>query len=222
MLNRIIEKILLTKKIPNFFKDLFSRKKVFSKFPPYDIALHNYLITTLDPIRYLTIAFAINTIKNENIDGSFAEVGVYKGYTSKIIHDLAPLRKLYLFDTFQGFINKDDLRFQDVNIEIVKRNIKNLNNIIFKKDFFPKTAIGLENEIFAFVMIDLDKYKPTLDALKFFLPRVNSGGYIFLHDYSSPESNWAVSKATNEFLDGKPEKVIQIPDRLGSVVIRKI
>ena len=48
------------------------------------------------------------------------------------------------------------------------------------------------------------------------------GGYIFVHDFNNPESNRGVSRAVLEFLDDKPEKIIEIPDKWGSVVIRKL
>jgi len=84
--------------------------------------------------------------------------------------------------------------------------IGDMNNIIIRKGYFPETAKGLESEMFSFVMLDLDLYKPTLAGLEFFYPRVKAGGYIFAHDYNSPESDHAVSRAMNEFLKDKPEK----------------
>lgn len=71
-------------------------------------------------------------------------------------------------------------------------------------------------------MIDFDKYDPTMAALSFFYDRVNPGGYVFVHDYNSPESGWACSKALNLFLKDKPEKPIGLPDAGGSAVFRKL
>lgn len=197
------------------------------KFPPYDRAVHKAVISSKDPIRYAMIALAIDTIKKDRIDGSFAEVGVYKGETSRIIHALDPGRSFYLFDTFEGFPSSDlevgsDSRFQDTSVEIVKDVIGDMNNIILRKGYFPETAKGLEDETFSFVMLDLDLYKPTLAGLEFFYPRVRTGGYIFAHDYNSPESNHAVSRAVDEFLKDKPEKAIGVPDKWGSVMFRKV
>lgn len=195
-------------------------------FPPYDAAIQETVVSCNDPIRFATLALAINQIRKNNIEGSFAEVGVWRGDTSRFIHLLAPERTLYLFDTFEGFPSEDlehnDGRFRDTSEEIVKKRIENLNNIVIRKGYFPETAKGLESEIFAFVLLDLDLYKPTLAGLEFFYPRMKLGGYIFAHDYNSPESNWAVSRAINEFMRGKPEKLVEIPDPWGSIVIRKI
>ncbi|MBI2954900.1 MAG: hypothetical protein HYY30_11340, partial [Chloroflexi bacterium] len=126
------------------------------QFPPYDGAIHDHLATSDDYVRYGTIALAINTIRKENIAGSFAEVGVYRGNTSRIIHSLAPDKKLYLFDTFEGFPQGDvecaDDRFQDTSIEVLKATIGDLHNIVIRKGYFPETTQGLESESFAFVM----------------------------------------------------------------------
>jgi len=208
--------------IKYFFRD--NIRKIFLKHPPYNKITHNYLLSTKDPIRYTTLALIINDIKKNNIEGCLAEVGVFRGSTSNIIHKIIPERKLYLFDTFEGFqhIDMEDKRFQDTSIKYLKKAIGNLNNIIIKKGIFPETTRGIEHETFSFVLIDLDKYNPTLDALNFFYKRISVGGYIFLHDYNSPESNYAVQKAANKFLKDKPEKLIPFPDIWGSVVIRKL
>lgn len=204
---------------------MFRVKGWFMMCPPYDGKIQNLVTSSIDPIRHGTIALAINAVKKNNIKGDFAEVGVYKGETSRLIHAVAKKRKLYLFDTFEGFSHKDleyrDERFRDTSIVKVKKKIGDINNIIIKKGYFPKTTEGLEDRKFAFVMLDIDLGKPTLAGLKFFYPRMSSGGYIFVHDYNSPESDWAVFNAVNEFMKDKPEKIIEIPDMWGSVVIRK-
>ena len=51
-----------------------------------------------------------------------------------------------------------------------------------KKGYFPKTVEGLE-ERFAFVSLDADLYQPMLEGLKYFYPRLEKGGYMFIHDF---------------------------------------
>ncbi|MBY8989956.1 MAG: class I SAM-dependent methyltransferase [Candidatus Lokiarchaeota archaeon] len=226
---RILRKLSFIKEIYYFLKSEIV-KKVTLEFPPYNINKHYDLISTSwDPIRYGTIALAINTIKKEKIEGKFAELGVFQGKTSHIIHSLAPEKRLYLFDTFEGFPveyldNKTDkIRFKDTKLDLVKKNIGNLNNVIIRKGIFPETVKGLESEIFSFVYLDADLYKSTKEGLKFFYPRISEGGYIFIHDYNNPqESNAGVLRAVQEFMSDKKEKILEIPDILGSVVIRKL
>jgi len=184
-------------------------------------------VHTGDPIRFGTINLAIEHLTKDRIAGSVAECGVYRGVLSKFIHERLPDRQLFLFDTFQGFDGRDshsasDTRFRDTSVEQVLRRIGDTNNVTVRKGFFPETAAGLENERFAFVMIDFDKYEPTLAALEFFYLRTTPGGFIFVHDYTSPESDWACSRALNSFLAGKPEKPIAIPDAWGTALFRKV
>jgi hypothetical protein len=43
---------------------------------------------------------------------------------------------------------------------------------------------GIEDH-FCFVHLDFDLYQPTIEGLKYFYPRMVSGGIILLHDYFS-------------------------------------
>jgi O-methyltransferase len=196
-------------------------------FPPFGPDAQDVVASmNEDYVRYAMLALAIHTIREEGVRGSLAEVGVYRGDTSRVIHALAPERTLYLFDTFEGFpmadLTKHDERFRDTSIDLVKEHLGDLNNVVFRKGYFPVTTQGLEDERFALVMLDADLYAPTLAGLEFFYPRLSLGGYLFAHDYNSPESDWGVHRSVTEFFKDKPEKVIEIPDVWGSAVIRKI
>jgi len=208
----------IEKKVWKLKRMLLKSDKIFLQFPAYKMTIKRIIDTSHDPIRISTIYLAIEEIKRCKIRGSFAEVGVYKGETSRYVHAFAPTRTCYLFDTFEGF---SDGRFKDTSIEEVKKNIGNLDNIIFKKGYFPQTAAGLENERFAFVLLDADKHEPTLSGLEFFYPRMSPGGYIMVHDYNNTESNREAFRAVNEFLKNKKERVVSIPDLNGTVVFRK-
>src|SRR4029077_58214 len=142
------------------------------------------------------------------------------------IHQQAPNRLLYLFDTFAGFpaeaLEKgDDRRFKDTSQDKVARFIGDLGNVVFRAGYFPQTTAGLEQEKFALVMLDFDLYRSAIDALTFFYPRLVPRGYFFLHDFNSPESDYAISRAASEFLADKPEGLVEIPDEWGSAVFRK-
>jgi O-methyltransferase len=198
----------------------------FIKFPPYDSALHQLIISTRDPVRYSAIALALQSIADEKIPGHLAEVGVYRGDTSRIIRRGLPQRTFYLFDTFEGFSSSDldekDERFRDTNLDLVKKNIGHTEHLEFRVGYFPETARGLEQERFSFVLLDVDKLKPTLAGLDFFYPRLSRGAYVFIHDYNSPESQYAVRKAVGQFMKDKPEQIMPLPDAGGSIVFRKI
>ncbi|MBS0265848.1 MAG: class I SAM-dependent methyltransferase [Planctomycetes bacterium] len=192
----------------------------------FGIEQQRELVVLGDPVRYGTVRLALDQVDVNLIPGALAECGVYKGVLSKFIHERLPNRTFYLFDTFAGFDERDsdskgDLRFRDTSAEQVLNHIGETCNVIVRQGYFPETAHGLEAERFAFVMLDFDKYEPTLAALEFFYPRMSAGGFIFIHDYSSPESDWACSRAVDTFLADKPEKPLLIPDAWGTAVFRK-
>jgi len=184
-----------------------------------------------DKIRFYNFWFQIERLKKENIKGSFAEFGVYKGETAKIIHEMDSSRKFYLFDTFDGF-KKEDLRnetgeaatystknFADTHEKKVIEYINGNNNIVIKKGHFPESSIGLENEKYALVNIDADLYNSIKEGCNYFYQRLSPGGVIFIHDYNH---KWeGAMKAVNEFVKGIPENIIEMPDMHSTVMILK-
>jgi O-methyltransferase len=197
------------------------------EFPPYPAAVAQRIERYKDDRRYVSLALALDRIARENIPGAFAEIGVYRGETSAFLHAQSPERTLYLFDTFEGFPEQDldgrtDTRFRDTSQESVAAFLGDCTNVVFRKGYFPATAAGLEQETFAFVMLDVDIYPPALACFEFFYPRLARGGYFFMHDYNSPESDYAIQRACTAFLKDKPELVLDLPDILGSAVFRKI
>jgi O-methyltransferase len=198
------------------------------RFPPYGPKLARDIRVSGDPVRYSSLALALGTVKSEGIPGDLAEVGVYRGDTSRFLVRCMPDRRLHLFDTFKGFPQHDrepenwsDERFQNTSETAVRAVLGPSANIVIHAGTFPGTAAGLEQERFAFVLLDLDVYAPTRSGLEFFYPRLSPGGYCFVHDFNSPESNWACRRALTEFMAGKPERVIELPDTWGSAVFRK-
>ena len=200
------------------------------KFPPYSRDIARVIKHSVDPVRYESFALSIATIEREQVPGAFAEVGVWRGDTSYFIHFQAPQRTLHLFDTFCGFTDSDlegakqadAKRFRDTSVATVKSRLGDGENVVFHVGRFPETVTELGNETFSLVVLDLDIYKPTLAALDFFYPRISRGGYCFLHDYNSPESDSAIRRATCAFLKDKPELLVELPDTWGSALFRKI
>ena len=184
-----------------------------------------------DKVRFYNLWFQVQQLKKNSIHGAFAELGVHRGETARAIHYMDQNRTFYLFDTFEGFKAEDlalekqtDSRFttemfSDTNIEDVKGYINGNDNLHFKLGFFPETSAGLESETFALVNVDADLYAPTLEALKFFYPRLSKGGVMIIHDYNH---NWeGIPKAINEFIGTIPESLIELPDWQGSAMIIK-
>lgn len=196
--------------------------------PTFGNDIHDLIIDENDYHRYVAISLAIKRIQAENIAGSIAEVGVYQGRTSKIIRRLAPEKPYYLFDTFEGFPQQDletdkpDNRFDGTSVDLVMKNIGTSKNIIIKQGYVPDTFEGMDDEQYSFVLLDLDLYNPTLASLEYFYPRMAVGGYIMIHDYNSPESDWACMRSVDKFMADKPEQIIEVADICGSAMFRKI
>lgn len=184
-----------------------------------------------DKVRFYNFWFQIERLKKEKIPGAFAELGVYKGETAKVIHHMDSSRPFYLFDTFEGFM-KEDLQnetgeaatyspknFADTNENNVLKYIDGNKNIILHKGHFPETTVGLKDEKFALVNIDADLYNPIKEGCEFFYPRLVEGGVLIIHDYNH---KWeGTVKAVNEFAKKIPETFIEIADMYGTVMVIK-
>ena len=147
----------------------------------------------------------------QKISGSIAEGGVFQGEFACEINRVFPKQKLYLFDTFTGF-DKRDIAIEEKNNfseygeahlsttseELVLSKLPHAENVIIRKGYFPETAEGIEDR-FCFVSLDFDLYLPTLAGLKYFYPKMVSGGIILVHDYFS-EGYRGVKEAVKEFL----------------------
>lgn len=173
----------------------------------------------------------IEEIKENKINGNLAELGVYKGEFSKYFNRYFPKRKLYLFDTFSGFNEKDDdeqdiwldsnHKFTDASVLDVLGKMRNPESCIIRKGYFPDTAKGLENETYCLVSLDADLYKPTLAGLSYFYPRLVTGGYIFIHDFGTYAWGHGVRSAVREYCSKNSISYVPILDRCGSVIITK-
>ncbi len=170
--------------------------------------------------------------EDKKIEGAVAELGVYRGDFAKCINRVFPNRKLYLFDTFEGF-QEEDMKYEienrlllnevgkltNTSVELVLNRMPYPENCIIKKGYFPDTADGLK-EKFAFVNIDADLYKPVLAGLEYFWPRMVENGYIFVHDYFS-FSYAGAKKAIEEFATKNNIGFVPIGDTLSIAFVKK-
>lgn len=186
-----------------------------------------------DLVRRDMIVLLLRTITVNKIKGEIAELGVYKGETAKLIHHYCPERTLNLFDTFEGFAEKDVskendqirnsesvINFKDTSVDSIMRfiDLQNSNVKVFQ-GYYPETVDKkLEQTIFSFVHLDADLFEPTKNGLEFFYSRVSSGGIILIHDYNA----WpGCRKAVDKFFCSKKEFPIPMPDKSGSSIIIK-
>lgn len=171
-------------------------------------------------------------LDEEGISGQCAELGVYQGDFAKEINKIFYDRKLYLFDTFEGFTDSDcrsemsrgytDCNkkgyFSNTTEKLVMDKMKYKENVKICKGFFPHSANDIE-ERWCFVNLDADLYEPTLAGLEYFYPRMQRGGIILIHDYFS-KAFYGVRDAVKYYCNEKEIPYIPIGDTL-SVAVRK-
>lgn len=203
-------------------------------YPPNDATKREIRYASpYDSTRRDMLVLLLRTIVTNEIPGSFAELGVYKGHTASLFHHYAPERQLHLFDTFNGFTERSisqetqhtgvsyrATEFSDTSLDAVKQYINSVNNNIhYHQGFFPDSIpLSLAGESFAFVHLDADLYEPTRGGLEFFYSRMAKRGIIVVHDYNS----WPGARsAVDEFFADKAETPIPMPDKSGSALIIK-
>jgi O-methyltransferase len=185
----------------------------------------------LDYIRLSTLELVSCEINKNKLQGSVAELGVYKGKFARYLNLYFPDRTLYLFDTFEGFDMRDvekekqksfssgDQDFSDTSIEAVMKLMPHPGQCRPIKGFFPESAKGIDEQ-FVFVSLDADLYEPIYHGLQFFYPKLVHGGYIFIHDFNN-DSYKGSRKAVEQFCSEQNINFVPLPDAGGSAIICK-
>lgn len=158
-----------------------------------------------------------------SLEGSAAEVGVYKGGSAGMIATLLKHKTVHLFDSFEGMpepgekdcLNKGD--FSDVTGKIVQHALREHANIEWHIGWFPDTAEGIDDR-FCFVHIDCDFYEPVKACCEFFYQRMVAGGIMFFDDYGF-EGTPGAKDAVDEFLYNKSEYPIYIKPQCVAIKI---
>ena len=168
-----------------------------------------------------------------HLPGDFAECGVFKGGTARMIARLLSAsganKILHLFDSFEGMPESSEYSrdahapgdFGDTSMPAVQKVIDPYLAVCeFHPGFLPGTFTGLEDRAFAFVYLDLDIYPSTRDALAFFYERLVPGGILVGDDYAFSNYRYAARAAFDEFFADKPEMVLSLVS--GQCVVHKL
>lgn len=151
--------------------------------------------------------------------GDIAEVGVFRGGSARIICEARANKPVHLFDTFEGLPDSEPLDWNTrdrthyergqfaASLDSVRNYLKPYRDVHFYKGYFPDTAGPVRDRTFSFVHLDVDTLKSTRGCLEFFYERMETGGVIISHDYSTAAG---VRKAFDEFFVDKPEPVIEL------------
>ena len=168
-------------------------------------------------------------LKSISLEGDIIEFGVWRGQTTKrmaaVAKNAGVKKKLYACDSFEGFgdeliTSKDTSLFRSVNR--LKKKFNAANDVpdkldeFFKyfdldglciKGFFSQSLSTIDNTTkYCFAHVDCDAYKSHLDCLNYVYQRMSKDGCIVFDDYD--QKRWpGATKAVNEFLMDKPEKI---------------
>lgn len=185
-------------------------------------------------IRSATLKQMAVRLHEQGIRGQIAELGVYRGDMAWKLNALFPDRRLYLFDTFEGFDLRDIQKeeeygcsrarkgdFSDTSEQAVLNRLPFPDKAVVCKGYFPGTASGLEQETYALVSLDADLYAPLLAGLEYFYPRLSPGGMILMHDYHNERFRGA--RQAVEDYERRYQRLVLVPlcDLHGSAVIVK-
>jgi O-methyltransferase len=171
-----------------------------------------------------------SVVYSRRIAGAVAECGVGFGDFSSHISRFFPDRKLYLFDTFNGF-PEIDFQHETENVRVKLREtndsgfwkashpsiarlkIPYRRNLVILQGYIPDTFAEVPKEQFVFVSIDVDMYQPTLASLRFFGDKMASEGILLLHDYFCYNGfHSGVIQALREFREEQEISIVPIGD----------
>ena len=161
---------------------------------------------TLNLIRYFRHA--------RTLPGLWAECGVFAGTTSLALCLAARAEQpgfdgggMHLVDSFEGLseLGEADLRAERAAdgsttmvqpprnrtnfaapLELVRDAMAGFPGASLHKGWIPQVLAELPEASWSFVHVDVDLYRPTLDCLEYFFPRLVPGGVIVCDDYGSP------------------------------------
>lgn len=114
-------------------------------------------IRELQDVRLSALRLHAREIEARKIPGDVAELGVYQGAFAAEINRLFPERRLWLFDTFEGFHARDlaieaertgvktqRRSFSDTTIELVRSRLPHPEMARFVQGYFPESLKGLD------------------------------------------------------------------------------
>lgn len=200
------------------------------------------IFRTRDPNRGVSVTLDENytlyhgVLATRGLEGCLAEVGVFRGGTSRMICEAKGDAPLYLCDTFEGMPsiqNEHDPEgvwvktHTTTSLEYVREYVGGYPNVHFVKGIFPDSVghhpeLEMEKKQFKFVNLDVDLYESTLQSLAWFWPRMVSGGWIVTHNYNLTYGKWGntpgVKKSFKEFLKGESCRIVEIAETQALIV----
>jgi Predicted O-methyltransferase len=172
--------------------------------------------TMIGQARLDNLRMAVETVISEGVPGDFIETGVWRGGACIFMRGLLEAhgdtaRKVFVADSFAGLpepepdrypADKADklYRFKELAIpkRVVEDNFRKYglldSRVQFVEGFFADTLHKLDNPSFAIIRLDGDMYSSTIQALDALYPKLSSGGFCIIDDYSLSNCRQAVTE----------------------------
>jgi O-methyltransferase len=145
--------------------------------------------------------------QSTKVNGAILEVGVWRGGTGCLLAMSAPVKSVYLADTFEGVVKagKNDNHYfggehADTSIQVVSKLLAlvQVDNVRLLKGIFPDETAGELKGPVSLLHIDVDVYQSAKDIVEWALPRLPVGGKIVFDDYGFFECE-GVTRLVNEY-----------------------
>jgi O-methyltransferase len=120
--------------------------------------------------------FSLRQIVNNSKSSMNSEMHLYDAWSK--------MKKDFLLDSELNSVGK----YSELNIEIAKENLKEFEKItIYHQGYIPESfnKKPKDPESINYIHIDLNSAKPTIEALKFFYPKLEERGIILFDDYGA-------------------------------------
>lgn len=144
----------------------------------------------------------VRSVIADGIEGDLVECGVWRGGTCVFMQAMLQYyketnRQVWVVDSFRGVpppVHSEDRNFNlaavpclAVPLAEVRHNFELYNllgdNVHFLEGWFEDTLPAAPIEKIAYLRLDGDLYKSTMDTLENLYPKLVSGGYVDIDDY---------------------------------------
>lgn len=164
----------------------------------------------------------VTDVLRDGVPGDLIEAGAWRGGAAIFLRAILKAygdraRRVWVADSFAGLPRSDGRYVEDrgdphwlfrsvlgVPLDEVKANFARYGlldeQVRFLPGWFKDTLPRAPIERLAVLRVDGDMYSSTMDVLEALYPRVESGGYVIIDDYSLPSCRRAVEdyRATHE------------------------
>lgn len=150
---------------------------------------------TVDP-EYRAYIYCWSAFHCKDLPGDYVECGVNKGGMARAaIHytHFSPNgdKKFYLLDTYQGTprhcLRPDETQrnqYEECYQDVVE-NFRHFPNVKIIRGEVPGTLSQVASEKICFLSLDMNAVDPEIAAIKYFWPKLSSGGIVVLDDYNN-------------------------------------